>query len=135
MGKAERDKGAAFEREIARLLGGKRSPFSGAIGGGDIWGGKLAQHFVLELKKGKQVPVFFRNALQQAQKDVPYGSGKKPMVIASNHGDGTDDAYVVLKLHDFLDFVESYSGDPDADMIREVLAALRDEIDRFEEAL
>ena len=39
MGKAQRDKGARAERELAKLLGGERVPLSGAAGGsyvGDV---------------------------------------------------------------------------------------------------
>jgi hypothetical protein len=81
-------KGSAFEREVAREFGLKRTPGSGAMGGGDltaptdsIWGG-----FSWEAKRLKALPKFFGHALDQAQSDIAIGDPRIPIVATREDG-------------------------------------------------
>jgi hypothetical protein len=78
-----RAKGRAFEREVALLFGGKRTPLSGAAGGNDItfepdgiwadWG--------MEAKRRARLPVLVTAALDQAEAALPLGTRKRPAVV------------------------------------------------------
>lgn len=127
-----RAKGAAYERHLANTIGGRRAPFSGAIGGGDLWGTSISADFMIEAKKGKQVPwAFFGKAMKQAQDAIAVGSGKRPCVIFSP--DGTSDDFIMMRLPDFMEFYERGGGDSGA--VMGVLGEIRNFLDRIEEAL
>ncbi len=79
-----RAKGRRGELEVARIVGGKRTPLSGADGGNDIsfvapavmdaWG--------IEVKRRKRLWTELLSWLAQAEYALPIGSMRKPAVAA-----------------------------------------------------
>ena len=88
------------ERHIAAMLGGKRIPILGREGP-DI------QHEVWapEVKERKRLPGWLREAVTQAVVGAP--SGKLPMVVLHAAGDKYDEALVVVRMRDWLDWFVS----------------------------
>ena len=86
----------AFERKVAKILGGKRIPSSGAAPGfkGDV------EHplFFIECKHGLQIPKtivsWYLKAKEQAKKE-----SKIPIVVMKPRG--KHDEYVFISLTDF----------------------------------
>ena len=86
----------AFERKVAKILGGKRIPSSGAAPGfkGDV------EHplFFIECKHGLQIPKtivsWYLKAKEQAKKE-----SKIPIVVMKPKG--KHEEYVVISLTDF----------------------------------
>jgi len=86
----------AFERKVAKILGGKRIPSSGAAPGfkGDV------EHplFFIECKWGKHIPKtiieWYLKAKEQAKKE-----SKIPIVVMKPKG--KHEEYVVISLTDF----------------------------------
>ena len=84
-----RPKGAAFEREFARAVGGKRTPLSGGAGGNDITfaPGSLWDAWGWEAKRRASLPVFVVKALVQAEAALPIGSRRRPaMAMREDNG-------------------------------------------------
>lgn len=75
-------KGTEGEREVAALLGAKRTPLSGAGGGNDltlvpppwdVWG--------IEVKRRREPVMFLMHALDQAEAALGIGSQRRPAVL------------------------------------------------------
>jgi hypothetical protein len=111
-GRNSRRKGAAFEREVARLLG-EATPGAecrrGIQGQGRGFGGEVVadvQHPVLwvECKTGAQPNM--RRALEQAQGAAPPGRWPIGVVKYERGGPGaTSPVIVAMALDDFLDLL------------------------------
>lgn len=76
-------KGSAYERQLARQLGVKRTPLSGADGGNDLMipDGHLLDPWGIEAKRRKKLPASIVSWLAQAEYALPVGSMRKPAVI------------------------------------------------------
>lgn len=88
-GRTNKARGSAFERECAAIFGLKRTPLSGASGGGDLTApaGSLWGDFSWECKRMKKLPVKFANAIRQAELDVGIGGTRIPAVLTrEDHG-------------------------------------------------
>ena len=99
-------KGSRFEREVARSLGAKRTPLSGATGGGDITmpTGSIWADWSMELKRRARLPAFVTAALRQAATDNRIGDRRKPAVVMrEDHGP----AIFVCYLEDLRPWVEA----------------------------
>lgn len=86
---ASKAKGTRYERELALELGGKRTPLSGAGGGGDITlpSDSIWRAFSWEAKRRAALPVFLTKPLEQAASDVAIGDPRKPAVaFRGDHG-------------------------------------------------
>lgn len=115
-GRHSRTKGAAYEREVARLV---REAMPGATvrRGLQARGGREVPdvdcpHFHLETKRGKLPSP--RRALEQAKRDVEAsGSGKVPVAVIR---DDRAPAFVVMTLDDWLVMLgEWWASRQDAD--------------------
>ena len=87
----------AFEREIAKRLGGQRA---GPLGreGPDV----LHPLWAPECKMRKKLPRLLTEAMDQAVTNTP--PGKIPLVILHQAHDEYDQALVVMRLRDFEDW-------------------------------
>jgi hypothetical protein len=81
-GSSAKAKGSQFERELAQLMGGKRTPLSGANGGGDLTfpSGSIWADWSHEAKRRACLPILITNAMRQAELDIGIGGRRKPMV-------------------------------------------------------
>lgn len=97
MSVSSKRKGSNYEREVARTIGAKRTPLSGADGGNDLtfeqdhiwadWG--------VELKRRKMLPASILSWLAQAEYALPIGSQKQPAVVMrQDHGRSIFVAYL-----------------------------------------
>lgn len=131
-GRSAKAKGSAFERKIAGVLGGRRAPLSGAVGGGDVWGGELSDHFTLELKKRAKLPVLITAALKQASQDAGYGTVLKPAVICEeDHGQ----PIICFWLEDFLSVFRGLQELPERSNLRNAIRKAKAELDFIEQTI
>ena len=93
----------AFERRLARRMGGKRIPVTGERDGADVVGGGP---FVYQAKLRKGVPSYLRDWLRGI---VAAGErcGSTGVVVWKQPGGRDDDALVLLRLKDW----QSWHGD------------------------
>lgn len=79
-GRSAKLKGSRFERELALELGGRRTPLSGAAGGGDVSlpDGSLWHAWSWEAKRRATLPVLLTAALEQAAADIAIGDPRRP---------------------------------------------------------
>lgn len=101
-------KGRAGEHEVARLVGGKRTPLSGGIAGdadivlptGSIW-----HDWKIEVKRRKKIGgVSLQDALLQADATIGIGGNQKPMVFArEDHGEW----YIFVRANDLIQWAEA----------------------------
>ena len=82
-GAASKRKGSRVEREVAAVLGGKRTPLSGATGGGDVTlpPDSIWNSWSIEVKARKGLPKMVTDAMAQAQADIALADPRKPMVV------------------------------------------------------
>lgn len=112
-------KGSAFEREVSRSLGGKRTPLSGADGGGDVSlpTGSIWADWSWELKRRAKLPVFVVEALRQAATDIRIGDRRKPAVVMrEDHAP----AIFVCYLDDLVPWVEAIAEVGRAGRVRDL---------------
>lgn len=74
-----REKGRRAERKAATLLGSKRTPLSGAVGGGDVLRAGLAERFSVEVKARPSFSV--QSYLEQAKGDIVGGDNRLPLAL------------------------------------------------------
>ena len=106
MSKMQRDKGARFEREVRKLF---EEAMPGATckrglqcrGGDEVPDVDAGGVFSIECKVGKNPPV--KPALAQILRDAPEGT--IPMCVIK---EDRKDAFVVLPLDDFLEFITEW---------------------------
>jgi hypothetical protein len=103
----------AAERAVAKLLGGRRTPLSGAAGGADV----VTPWCSVEVKHRKRLPQWVEAALAQAERSAR--PGQLAMTVLHSHGRRYADGLVVLRLRDFLDWfgplTEAEAEDGNAD--------------------
>ena len=90
------------ERKVATLLGGRRIPVSGR-GRGDA---PDVEHKCLsvEVKSRKTIPAWLEDARCQAQASAK--DGQLPVVVLHQDGCRYVDSLVVLRLEDFVSYLE-----------------------------
>lgn len=105
-GRSAKAKGSAFERELARELGGKRTPLSGAGGGGDVTlpVDSVWSQWSWEAKRRAELPVFLTKPLQQAASDLAIGDPRRPAVAFREDNGRT---IVAFYLDDLRPWVEA----------------------------
>jgi hypothetical protein len=88
MTNASKRKGSGFERELASILGGKRTPLSGAVGGGDITlpSDSIWRAWSWEAKRRARLPAFIVAALSQAENDLAIGDPRHPAAAFREDG-------------------------------------------------
>ena len=109
MGKAQRVKGANFEREIARLIREVLPGCEAKRALGQYRGGAEAPDvsipglFWIECKVGKAPPLM--RALNQARADCPKGQGLTPLAIVKQD---RHKPVVLVELDDFLELLREW---------------------------
>jgi hypothetical protein len=95
------------ERAVARLLGGRRTPLSGAAGGADVATAWVA----CEVKHRKRLPVWLEAALVQAERSAR--PGQLAVAVLHEHGRRYRDSVLLMRLGDFLDWFGPLAGAED----------------------
>lgn len=85
----------AVERAVARLLGGERV---GHLGGADV----IAGHLSVEVKSRKALPKWLLDAVAQAVRNSE--KGQLPICVLHQAGDLYDDAIVMVRMKDWLEW-------------------------------
>jgi hypothetical protein len=82
-------KGRRVERQVAAMVGGKRTPLSGGAGGNDITTGadSLFDGWGIEVKARANLPVLISAAMRQAEVALPLGSPRRPAVVVKADGE------------------------------------------------
>lgn len=93
--RGRRNKGRRGELAVAKALGGKRTPLSGASGGGDV----TVDGWSVEVKCRATLPALIRDALSQAEADIGIGDARRPLVVLKAD---RQEALYVLREADFL---------------------------------
>ena len=91
-------KGYRAEKKVADLVGGKRV---GILGKEDISDPKGV--FSYEVKMRKKLPKFLKDCYEQACANC--GAGKHPVVVLKEKGKRYDDAFVIMRLRNFLSWL------------------------------
>jgi hypothetical protein len=115
-----RPKGGRFEREFAHTIGGaKRTPLSGASGGGDISfeAGALWGDWSWELKRRQKLPVSITDAMYQAAGDIALGDRRRPAAAMREDGGKT---IVLFYWHDLQPWVEAIAEVGRAGRVRDL---------------
>lgn len=109
-----RAKGRRAEHKAAKLLGSKRTPLSGAAGGGDVVRHGIADRFSVEVKARPSFSV--QKYLEQAMSDISGGDTRKPLAVLVPD---RQRAIFCLYAEDFIDLL-SDEGPTSAYKIREI---------------
>lgn len=119
-------KGSEFEREIATLTGGKRTPGSGAMGGGDIThdADNIWSAFSHECKRRKALPRLLLDALAQADYDSRSIGDNRPSIVWARE-DGSREAYAFLRARDLVTFAEALADVGHGSKLREYARQLQ----------
>lgn len=96
----------AAERQVARRIGGERlSNHALGLRTPDCESDWLS----VEVKQRKRLPAWLLGALKQAETNA--SAGKLPVAVLHQAGQRYDDALVVLRLSDFVDWFGGGAGD------------------------
>ena len=101
-----RRRGAKLERKVAQQMGGRRTPLSGAVGGGDITvpSDSCWADWSIECKLRRRPSwTDVRRALEQADTRT----GKCPLAVIGQVG---GDTYAVCRLSDLVGWVDALMG-------------------------
>jgi hypothetical protein len=109
-------KGTRLEHKAAKSLGGKRTPLSGAVGGGDISGTR----FSVECKARATIPALIKNAFGQAERDINVGDTRTPLVIVQ---EDRGKAIACVYLDDFVKLLND-GGSENAWEVKQNLRAI-----------
>src|SRR4051812_25480966 len=87
--RGRRNKGSRVEREVAVIVGGKRTPLSWGAGGNDITtrDDSLFNVWGIEVKARATLPVLISAAMTQAEVALPIGSPRRPAVVLKADGE------------------------------------------------
>lgn len=106
-GRQSKRKGATVERDVAKMLGGKRMVMSGGshLGGGDISlpSESIFHDFLWEVKARKKLPEIVKIALTQAEFECQ-GSNRRPAGVVKPDGGRP---VVYLYLDDFVQWANA----------------------------
>jgi hypothetical protein len=95
------------ERRVARLMGGRRVPCSGAGGGADV----VTSWCAVEVKHRRRLPAWLTAALAQAERAAR--EGRLAVVVLHEHGQRYAHSLVVLRLQAFQEWFGPLSGGDD----------------------
>lgn len=124
-------KGSRLERQAAAILGGKRAPLSGGVGGGDIWleqGSLFHDSFIFEAKARAKLPMLLVQAMAQAEVACK-GTMKKPAVI---YRENRGQMMVAFRLEDLVQFCQALAEVGNGYAIKQQLHSARKAIDEAE---
>jgi hypothetical protein len=114
-------------------MGGKRSPLSGAVGGGDIWfpADSLWNDWLVEAKSRARLPAYFTLAMKQAELECR-GTSKRPAIILKeDRGNIMFCAY----LNDFVQWAQALSEVGQGAQIKSTVRQIRHQLDDLERRL
>lgn len=137
-GRSNRARGAAKEREIAQILGGKRNVMSGGspLGGGDIaFDAKVPNifaDFIWEVKYRAKQPEWLRKSLLQAAAEGGIGHRKHPAAVLCAPQQRT---IVAFYLQDFVDWSRALAEVGQGSHLRSVIRQIRRQLDELERGL
>lgn len=123
--KGRRTKGARVERQIAAMLGGKRTPLSGGAGGNDLTfqpGNLIGDTFGIEVKARANLPVLISAAMRQAEVALPLGSPRRPAVVLKADG---EPPLFVARLEDVKVWCEALAETGRGSKVRELARQLQ----------
>ena len=122
--RGRRAKGGRVERQVAAIVGGKRTPLSGGAGGNDITthDDSLFNVWGIEVKARANLPALIVNAMHQAEVALPIGSPRKPAVVLK--GDNAP-ALFVARLEDVKVWVEALADTGQGSKVRELARQLQ----------
>lgn len=125
-------KGSKLEREAASVLGGKRAPLSGAVGGGDIWmpSDSIFADWSYEAKARAKLPAYFSQAMKQCEIECR-GSNKRPAIILKE-----DRGRIMFAcyLEDFVQWAQALAELGQGQYVRSLVREARRIFDQIEEA-
>lgn len=123
-------KGTKLEREAAQIMGAKRAPLSGAVGGGDIWFpmGSIFNDWLVEAKSRAALPKYFNLGMKQAEFECR-GTAKRPAVILKE-----DRGRIMFTcyLEDFVQWAEALAEMGQGAQARSVIRQMRNHLDQLE---
>lgn len=122
--RGRRAKGGRVEREIASLLGGKRTPLSGGAGGNDITfpAGSIWDVWGVEVKARANLPALLSAAMRQAEVALPLGSPRNPAVVLRADGERP---LFVARLEDVKTWAEALAETGRGSKVRELARQLQ----------
>lgn len=125
-------KGSKLEREAASLIGGKRMPLSGAVGGGDIAlpTSSIFNDWMWEAKARARLPAYFTQAMMQCALACR-GSNKRPAIVLKE-----DRGRIMFAcyLEDFVGWSEALAEVGQGQLIRSLVRDARRNLDAIDEA-
>lgn len=127
--------GSRFERKFARSIkGGKRTPRSGADGGGDTTfeAGSLWSDWSFELKRRATLPKSLTGWLDQAESDIRIGDRRRPAIAVQEEGGRT---IVAFYWTDLQTWVEALAEVGNAAHLRSLVRQLEHQIREVKEAI
>lgn len=112
--------GKRFEQRFAQSAGGKRTPRSGAVGGGDVSfaPGELWRDFSWELKHRASLPKLIVGAMDQAESDLAIGDRRRPAVALEEEGGRT---LVCFRWMDLAPWVEALNEVGNASRLKSIV--------------
>lgn len=131
-GRSAKAKGTRYERELALELGGKRTPLSGASGGGDITlpADSLWRAFSWEAKRRAALPIFLTKPLEQAAADIAIGDPRKPAVAFRADHSRTIVAFYLDDLRPLVEALTEVGGGARIRVVARDLERLAEELRR-----
>ena len=112
-------KGSRLERDVASVLGGKRTPLSGGSGGGDVSlpTGSIWSDWSWECKQRAALPALITGAMLQANADIRVGDRRRPAVIIR---EDRGQALFVAHLSDVVTWAEALAEVGNASKVRDL---------------
>jgi len=129
-----RPKGSAYEREVALAIGGRRTPLSGAVGGGDISlpEGSIFADWSWEAKRRSRLPALVMDALAQAESDIAIGDPRRPAVVMR---EDRGRSIFVCHLDDFVTWAEALAEIGNGAKVRELVRQMRRDLEQLERSV
>jgi hypothetical protein len=118
------NKGRRAEREVAAIVGGKRTPLSGGAGGNDITtrDDSLFNVWGIEVKARANLPALLSAAMRQAEVALPLGSPRRPAVVLKADGERP---LFVARLEDVKVWIEALAETGRGSKVRELARQLQ----------
>ena len=125
-------KGSKLEREAANVLGGKRMPLSGAVGGGDVLlpSDNIFNDWMWEAKSRKKLPYYFTQAMLQCGLACQ-GSNKRPAILLR---EDRGKILFACYLEDFVSWAQALAEVGQGQNIRSMVRQARRILDDIDEA-
>jgi hypothetical protein len=119
---------------VAGVLGGKRTPLSGAVGGGDISlpDDSIFADWSWEAKRRQRLPSLLMDALAQASADIGIGDPRRPAVVMR---EDRGPAIFICRLDDFVAWALALAEMGNGARVRELIRQMRRDLDTLERSV